>query len=477
VTFFLFILLGIAGVVAYRVSTPEERKRFYAFAYARGLTFLADLKTAANRPRPDYDAFRDELRARMRFAVVTPAIALISAAIFVLMLFGDGAMSNPETLMTWGASLGIRTTNGEWWRLVTSTFVHTGMLHVLVDLAILIQLGLILERLVGRLTIAAVYLSAGIFDGLINVSSHPVAVTVSASGAIFGLYGLMIVALIWQTFHGWRRRPSAGAQELTTYADAQEADAQAYSYEYAQQASAQEVAANHLRIPPIAMRRLAIGGVFFILYSAFSGHATTAEFIGLLVGMMYGVIFARHASECVPRTRAVAYAMGATAAVAAIAAFAIGSIANVKPELARVLDLEKSTAAEYQAELDGLKKGRVTAEALARLAEGHIVSEFQEADARLQALSNVPPEHRTALADAREYVRLRSASWAARGTTIRRSYAKQPQKPDGADDTAWRIQLQEKFRSDSAARARAEGAERDSLQALQRVARFLTEHA
>ena len=470
------MLLGIAGVVAYRMTTPEERKRFYAFAYARSLDLLVDLKAAANRPRPDYDAFRDELRARMRFAVVTFAIALISAAAFVLMLFGSGAISNPETLMAWGASLGIRTTNGEWWRLVTSTFVHTGLLHVLVDLAVLIQLGLILERLVGRLTLAAVYLSAGIFDGLINVSSRPVVVTVSASGAIFGLYGLLLAALIWQTFQGWRRRPAADAQEITTYADAQEADAQAYSYEYAQQADAQVVAANHLRIPPIAMRRLAIGGVVFILYSAFSRHVTTAEFMGLLVGMMYGAIFARRASECVPKTRTVAYAMGATAALAGIVAFVIGSIADVKPELARVLDLEKSTAAEYQVELDGLKKGRVTAEALARLAEGHIVSEFQEADARLKALSNVPAEHQPALADAREYVRLRSASWAARGMTIRRSYAKQPQKPEGADDTAWRIQLQEKFRSDSAARARAEGAERESLEALQRVARFLTEH-
>src|SRR5215472_16713648 len=255
------MLLGIAGVVAYRVSTPEERKNFYAFAYARALDFLVDLRAAANRPRPDYDAFRDELRARMRFAVVTFAIALISAAAFVLMLFGAGAISDPDTLMAWGASLGIRTTNGEWWRLVTSTFVHTGLLHAVVDLAVLIQLGLILERLVGRLTIAAVYLSAGIFENLINVSSHPVVVTVSASGAIFGLYGLLVAALIWQTFGGWRRRPAAGAQELTTYAEAQEVDAQAYSYEYAQQASEQEVAASHLRIPPIAMRRLAIGGV------------------------------------------------------------------------------------------------------------------------------------------------------------------------------------------------------------------------
>ena len=178
------MLFGIAAVVGYRITTPEERTVYFA----RTLEAFGDLKEGLTKPRPRADAFRRALRARMRFALITPALALVITGIFVRMASGAGAVSNPDTLVAWGASLGTRTTNGEWWRLVTATFVHTGMLHLIVDVAVLMQLGLVLERLVGRLTLAAVYFSAGMFDGLITLPSHPAVATVSSSGAIFGLY-------------------------------------------------------------------------------------------------------------------------------------------------------------------------------------------------------------------------------------------------------------------------------------------------
>jgi membrane associated rhomboid family serine protease len=452
VTFFIFMLLGIAAIVWYRITTPEERKDHFARAWDA----LGELKEAVTRPRPAADAFRRSLRARMRFALITPAMALVIIGISGRMLYGAGAVGNPDTLVAWGASLGTRTTNGEWWRLVTATFLHTGILHLIVDLAVLMQLGLILERLVGRVTLVAVYLSAGMFDGLITLSSHPVAVAVSSSGAIFGLYGLLLATLIWQTFHAWRRRPVADAEESINPVDTH------------------EPVEHDLRIPLIAMKRVAIVAVLFITYSAVTGRAGTAQFTGLLVGMMYGVIFARRAIDRVPKSSGVAFAVVATAAIVVIAAVGIGNIADVKPELARVLELEESTSATYQSGVDQLRKGRISAEAVAELAEGTIVSELKEADGRLEALTNVPPEHQSAVADAREYLRLRCASWRARGIAIRRSHGELPRKPDGADDTAWRLQLHARFRSDEAARGNAEGTERASLEALQRVARFMT---
>jgi len=447
VTLFIVMLLGIAAVVGYRITTPEERKDYFA----RALESLGDLKEVLTRPRPEADAFRVALRARMRFALITPAVALFMTALFVRMHSGAGAITHPDTLVAWGASLGTRTTNGEWWRLVTATFVHTGTLHLIVDLAVLLQVGLILERLVGRVTLAAVYLSAGVFDGLLTLSAHPIAVTVSSSGAIFGLYGVLVAALIWQTFHTWRRRRVA--QESSDVPRLVEHD---------------------LTIPVTTMKRLAVGAALFLTYSAFTGRAGTAEFAGLLAGMMYGVIFARRAFERAPRSRGVAFAVVATAATVVIASVEIGNIADVKPELARVLELEHSTSATYDAGVDELKKGRISAAAVAELAEGTIVSELQEADGRLKALTNVPPEHQSAVADAREYLRLRSASWRARGIAIRRTHADVPRKPEGTDETAWRLQLHARFRSDEAARGNAEGAERASLEALQRVARFMT---
>jgi hypothetical protein len=205
------ILLAVLAVLAYRVTSAEERARYLAIA----IDFLEQLKAAAAEPRPELDRLRDALRARTSRVLVTPAIVLISVVVFGGMLFGATAISDPRTLVAWGASLGIRTSNGEWWRLATSAFVHTGTLHLLIDMAVLMQLGVMLERLVGRFTFAAVYLSAGAFAGLINLSVHPVDTTVGSSAAIFGLYGLLLASVTWQTFHGWRegRKPETQEEE------------------------------------------------------------------------------------------------------------------------------------------------------------------------------------------------------------------------------------------------------------------------
>jgi membrane associated rhomboid family serine protease len=194
------MLLAVVGFVAYRVTSPEQREHVFAIA----IEYLQHLKIVVTEPGPKYEAFRHGLRARTLHLIVIPAIVLISAQLFLAMRFGSTATSEPAMLIGWGASLGTLTTNGGWWRLVTSTFLYSSPLHLALSLAALIQVGRILERIVGRLTVAAVYLSAGIFTGLVNLSSHPLAVTVGTSGAVFGLYGVLIALLIWQTFHEWR---------------------------------------------------------------------------------------------------------------------------------------------------------------------------------------------------------------------------------------------------------------------------------
>src|SRR4030095_2414285 len=74
------------------------------------------------RVPPECETFVQELRARTTLAVVTPAILALNIAIFIGMCLGTGALSEPATLIAWGGSVGPQTTNGEWWRLVTSLF-------------------------------------------------------------------------------------------------------------------------------------------------------------------------------------------------------------------------------------------------------------------------------------------------------------------------------------------------------------------
>jgi membrane associated rhomboid family serine protease len=434
------ILLAVLGALGYRATSPEEREHYIAVA----IGFLRRWKATATEVRPEQELFRDALRARMSYVLVTPAIVLILATVFVGMLFGATAISDPHTLVAWGASLGTRTTNGEWWRLATSTFIHTGLLHLIVDVAILIQLGAILERLVGRVTFAIVYLSAGAFAGLVNLSSYPVAVTVGASAAIFGLYGLLLASLVWQIFHEWRANPETDDEENI---------------------------APRVTIPLIALKRLGVGAAVFIVFSALSDRIHAAELTGLLLGLAYGLVLARRVDEKEPDARHVAFAAVATGVVAVACAIGLRNIVDVKPEIARVIATEKSTAAAYQTGIDAFRKGRMTAEALAQLTERTIMPELQAADGRLTTLKNVPPEHQPMVTDAREYLRLRCASWRARAEAIRRTNSN-PRRNSAGADAGSRLQAEARFRSDNAAMGKAEGAERASMDAFERLSRF-----
>jgi membrane associated rhomboid family serine protease len=447
----LILLLAVFGGLAYRMTSPADRARYLGLAKR----FVLRLKVAATEPGPEDQSFREALRARTRHAFVTPAVVAVNVMVVGGILFGAGAISNPDTLVAWGANLGTRTTNGEWWRLVTSTFVHTGTLHLLVDVAVLIQLGAVLERLVGRLAFTGAYLSAGAFAGLVNLSSHPVAVIAGSSGAIFGLYGLLLASLIWQTF---RQALQSRREALASEAGESVPEARVS-------------AESEVTIPLIAMKRLGVGAAVFVVYSAVNGFAYTAEFTGLAAGLIYGLVLGRRVSHEEPKPKYVGAAMVATAVIAVACAIPLRNITDVTPEINRLLATEERTAATYQAASDAFKRQRTTAEALAQLAEHTIVPELQASDARLKALANVPPEHQGLVADAREYLRLRCTSWRARAAAIRRTDADPRGAPAGAADTGWRLQAEARFRSNMAAMGKAESAERASLEVFQRIRR------
>ncbi len=93
----------------------------------------------------------------------------------------------------------------EYWRIVTSGFLHDGLAHIFVNMLSLWFVGQVLEPAVGRVNFAAIYftsLIAGSFGALLL---QPLAVTVGASGAIFGIFGALIVVArargipIWQS--------------------------------------------------------------------------------------------------------------------------------------------------------------------------------------------------------------------------------------------------------------------------------------
>jgi membrane associated rhomboid family serine protease len=82
---------------------------------------------------------------------------------------------------------------GQWWRLVTSIFLHAGLIHLGLNAYVLWIFGSAIEREIGRLSMLGVFLTTGIFAGAASFAFAPEpAVGVGASGAIFGLVGAFI---------------------------------------------------------------------------------------------------------------------------------------------------------------------------------------------------------------------------------------------------------------------------------------------
>jgi membrane associated rhomboid family serine protease len=131
---------------------------------------------------------------------VTPTIMLLNALVFVLMLATGVSLMEPNSasLVQWGADFGPLTTNGEWWRMIASAFVHIGPIHILMNMWVLYDIGKFTERLFGHLGFTVMYMLAALGSSLCSLYWHPQIVSAGASGAIFGLYGGLLAFLLLQ---------------------------------------------------------------------------------------------------------------------------------------------------------------------------------------------------------------------------------------------------------------------------------------
>jgi len=125
---------------------------------------------------------------------VTPALIAINVGVFLVMAVnGAGVFTpNPRVHLQWGSNFGPLTIFGQWWRLVTATFLHFGVLHLALNMWALYENGRIVERLYGNFYFLALYLFAGITGSAISVLAHPAVNSAGASGAIFGVLGALL---------------------------------------------------------------------------------------------------------------------------------------------------------------------------------------------------------------------------------------------------------------------------------------------
>lgn len=138
-------------------------------------------------------------RGGPRSVPATAALIGANVGVFALMLaFGAGLWHAPSDVqLAWGANFGPATQDGAWWRLFTAMFLHFGLLHLAMNMWALWDAGRLVERLIGPARYAAIYLGSGLAGNALSlVVQGNDAVSGGASGAIFGVYGALLVTLV-----------------------------------------------------------------------------------------------------------------------------------------------------------------------------------------------------------------------------------------------------------------------------------------
>jgi rhomboid protease GluP len=135
-------------------------------------------------------------------APATYVLLGINIAVFFWMVFSGVSFQSPTSrdLLHFGANSTARVlNNGEWYRLLTAIFVHVGWIHLATNMWCLWNLGMLGEPLLGPFGLAAVYVLTGVAGNLLsmgwNVYHGYDEIGAGASGAVFGIAGILIVLL------------------------------------------------------------------------------------------------------------------------------------------------------------------------------------------------------------------------------------------------------------------------------------------
>ena len=419
----LLVLLVIGGYAIY-VLKPEERLRLVRSAQGAGLSGLKTALDGHHTPEP----FRDALRARTPWAYVTGAIVFINFTLFIFMSAGRGASGETDALLGWGANFAPLTTNGEWWRLATSVFLHAGFFHMLMHVIGLTQAGIVMERMLGHLAVATVYVAAGLFASVETASTNPMTIASGSTGAVFGIYGLVIAALMWSLLQRSPSEPSL-LGDLRGSLGLSQAAPEPYVHPILRASEAETSAdpAALAKLPKFTLRALiglAAPMGIFVFYAAAAGLLDTSALSGLVAGFACGVVLTRKANESKPPVFEIA-AAGVVALIMTVASAAmLSGVADVRPEIAKVIALEDKTAVAYEKAVKQFKNGSMSSQALAKMINQTIVPELRQAEARLKSVRGVPEEHKPLVDSAEEYFRLRDESWRLRADALTKSNMK-----------------------------------------------------
>ncbi len=352
------------------------------------------------------DSLTDLMRESPWRAPVTLVLLTCNIVVFALTLwFGAGLWHNSNGVqLAWGANFGPATQDGQWWRLVTAMFLHFGILHLALNMWALWDVGRLVERLFGRLRFAVLYLGAGVAGNLLSlVVQGNRAVSGGASGAIFGLYGALLVFL-------WRERKHVDRREFVWLFGAASV---------------------------FTLFTLIMGQVV-------PGIDNAAHIGGLVAGALLGRVLARPWAHASPRThggRWIAAALLLLAVAGMVThipapTYRMGEELRARQAIRAFVLEDRRISKRWDDILDSGRKDATTFEQLAGRIDANVTADYQESFEQLSALSlgSGAPSAQT-LETLRNYAALRGEASHALAEGLR---AKDPVKIRQALETARR---------------------------------------
>lgn len=153
----------------------------------KGMELLFKITDDINKSNVKKNAKLDKL-----FSKKTPYITYIIMGICFIMFLITGMGNDTGVLIEYGANLDVLVKNGEYYRLLTSMFLHSGLLHLFFNMYALHIIGPQVESFFGKTKYLIIYLLSGISGSLLSVAFNVNTVSVGASGAIFGLFGALL---------------------------------------------------------------------------------------------------------------------------------------------------------------------------------------------------------------------------------------------------------------------------------------------
>lgn len=169
-----------------------------------GIELFEKLSIDINK-KGEKEAKKNEATFKEKKPYATNALIIINTILFVITWLSSSSFTDIDniTLLKFGALYPFYTVNGEYYRIITSMFLHANIIHFLFNMYALYIIGTQVESFFGTKKFIFIYFISGITGSLLSIPFLGNSIAVGASGAIFGLLGsLLYFGYYYRTYLG-----------------------------------------------------------------------------------------------------------------------------------------------------------------------------------------------------------------------------------------------------------------------------------